>query len=217
MTHVRRSPSTVVAGLTGGVGSGKSTAEDLCRQWDIPTADADRWVHELLDGDAEVQRRIADHFRERYAVDARLPDGRIDRVAVATRAFGDPEALRFLEQELHPRVKARAEQWIGDQRRSGVPLAVLIVPLLFESGMERQVDCVIALAVRPEERCRRLRHARGWTDEATRARMSHQLDEQERCRRADYVISNEGTPAQLAEALQRTFNELCHRARRGGS
>ena len=145
----------------------------------------------------------------------RRADGTIDRAAVASRVFKDVEALRFVEAIVHPRVKRRAAAWCAMQRHRGVPLAVLVAPLLFESGMDARLDCVVALAVPAAERRRRLRVSRGWTGREALARMRSQLTDAARARRADYVVGNAGTPAQLAAALRMLRDKLRLRAARG--
>jgi dephospho-CoA kinase len=134
---------------------------------------------------------------------------------VGARAFADARALRFIESVVHPWVKARGAAWCTAQRRRGVPLAVLVAPLLFESGMDAQVDCVATLAVPVRERCRRLGVSRGWSTHAARARMRHQMTDAARARRADFVIGNTGTPAQLAAALKTLRDTLRSHAARG--
>jgi len=204
----------VIVGLTGGIGSGKSTAERLCQQWGIPVADADRWAHEVLRDDHDVQQALEAYFQAHYGLPIRTPAGALDRAAIAAKVFHDDAALAALEALVHPRVKARAEVWIAAQRAARVPLAVLVVPLLFESGMERQVDCVVALAVPPAERVRRLHAGRGWAEADIRARMRRQYGEDERRRRAEYVVPNTGTEDELAAALRRVFETISARAHR---
>jgi len=205
---------TIIAGLTGGIGSGKSTAESLCQAWGIPVEDADRWAHEILRSDHEVQRAVEEYFHTRYGMSVRTATGELDRRAIAAKVFHDDAALAALEALVHPRVKLRSEQWIAAQRAARVPVAVLIVPLLFESGMERQVDCVITLAVPADERIRRLRAGRGWSEDDIRARMRRQFGEDERQQRADYTVSNTGSIDDFAAALRRVLDQISARAYR---
>lgn len=205
---------TIIAGLTGGIGSGKSTAEALCQSWGIPVADADRWAHDILRSDHEVQRAVEEYFGTRYGLYVRTSAGELDRRAIAAKVFHDDAALAALEALVHPRVKARAEAWIAAQRAARVPVAVLIVPLLFESGMDRQVDCVITLVVPAEERIRRLQAGRGWSEDDIRARMRRQFGEDERRQRADYTVPNNGTQEEFAAALRQVLDQISARAHR---
>lgn len=205
---------TIIAGLTGGIGSGKSTAELLCQSWGIRVEDADRWAHDILRSDHEVQRAVEEYFRTRYGLNVRTPAGELDRRLIAAKVFHDDAALAALEALVHPRVKARAEEWIAAQRAARVPVAVLIVPLLFESGMERQVDCAITLAVPAEERIRRLQAGRGWSEDDIRARMRRQFGEDERRQRADFIVPNTGTHEEFAAALRQVLDQISARAYR---
>jgi dephospho-CoA kinase len=188
--------------LTGGLGSGKSTVEHLCREQGIPTADADRWAHEILEHDREVKQRVVEYFQAEFDHTPLLPDGRVDRGYIASEAFHAPRVLAFLEHLIHPRVKEMAGRWIREQREQGVPVAVMIVPLLLESRMDKDCDLVVALAASEEIRVKRLEESRGWTEQECRARMNRQIDDRERSRRADILLTNEGTRQELADSLQ---------------
>jgi dephospho-CoA kinase len=200
--------STVVAGVTGGVGAGKSLAESLCRSWGIPTADADRWAHAVLNDDPDVRAAVETQFQQRYGQCPLTADGRLDRAAIAAHAFADASVLRFLEGLIHPRVRRMAGEWIETQRAQAVPLAVLVVPLLIESGMTAQVDCVIVIAASAATRAARLAAGRGWSSEECARRMAAQMDENERRRQADYIVANEGSQIEFAEALYAVVREI---------
>ena len=200
--------STIIVGLTGGVGSGKTTAERLCKAWGYPTADADLWAHELLAHDAAVQAKVRAYCRKCYTMDPLLPSGELDRAALAQRAFADGRLLTLLERLIHPRVRRRAAAWIAAQRAQRAPLALLVVPLLLESGMNADVDVVLSIAAPEALRCARLRKARGWSEAHVRARMARQLDEDERCRRSDAVVTNTGGKQAFAAALRQTLTRI---------
>ncbi len=200
-------PSMLV-GLTGGVGAGKSTAEEFLRAQHIPVADADHWAHAVLDQECQAQAAIQEYFRAQHGLDVRRPDGTLDRAALARIVFRDAAALAFLEGVVHPCVRQRADAWIAAQRAAHVPLAVMIVPLLFESGMDALCHATIALVAPPALRCRRLRAARGWAPAHSAARMRHQLDDATRARRATYVVSNAGRRDALGRALLAVLNDL---------
>jgi dephospho-CoA kinase len=194
--------------LTGGVGSGKSAVEHLCRERGIPTADADRWAHDILEHDRKIKQRVVEYFTAEFNHVPLLPDGQVDRGYIASEAFRAPRVLAFLEELIHPRVKEMACRWNRKQRERGVPVAVLIVPLLLESGMDENCDLVVALAASEATRIRRLRENRGWTEQECRARMARQMDEQERCRRADILLTNEGTRRELAASLEELLQNV---------
>ena len=201
-------PACLLVGLTGGVGAGKSTAEEALRAHHIPVADADQWAHAVLDHEQQAQRAIREYFMAHHDLDPLRPDGTIDRAALARIVFQDAAALAFLEGVVHPCVRRRADAWIAAQRAACVPLAVMIVPLLFESGMAAQCQATIAIVAPPALRCRRLHAARGWAPAHSAARMRHQLTDAMRARRATYVVSNAGSRDALGRALHAVLHDL---------
>ena len=207
--------STLILGLTGGVGSGKSAAESIFRSMNIPTADADRWAHDILSHDADVKQRLGEYFNQQFQMNPFLSEGEIDRALIARTVFKDRRSLVFLEALIHPRVRALAEDWIAEQRSREVPLAVLIVPLLLESGMQEQCDLTVAIAASADIRTERLWQSRGWSAEESQERMDRQLDDPARCARADYVIINEGTLGELEQKLRALLQKVGSRTTRG--
>lgn len=204
-----RTPApTRIIGLTGGVGAGKSTAAALLRAQRVPVADADQWAHDVLAHDHEAQRAIQEYFLAHHGVDPLRRDGTLDRAALARIVFHDAAALAALEAVVHPRVRVMARHWIAAQHAAHAPLAVMIVPLLFESGMDALCAATIAIVAPPAVRCRRLLRARGWTPAHSAARMRHQLDDPARAQRATYVVSNAGSRAAFARALAAVLLDL---------
>jgi dephospho-CoA kinase len=114
-------------------------------------------------------------------------------------------------------VRSRAAAWIEQQRRARLPLAVLVVPLLIESGMTAQVDYVVVIAASAATRTARLTASRGWHKEEISRRMAAQLSDAERRQYADCVVCNEGTRAQFAQALRNALQEAERHERRPSS
>ncbi len=183
------SPTTII-GLTGGIGAGKSTAESFCENKGIVTADADRWAHEILKYNNTVIQEIISYFNRFYNVNPLLDSGEPDRKLIASIAFKNIKTIKFLEQLIHPIVKQKAAEWIKKQRDNKVPLAVLIVPLLLESNLSKNVDVVVVIASRQETRINRLKKYRKWTDEQISSRIENQMSEEERIEQADYTVEN---------------------------
>ena len=183
------SPTTII-GLTGGIGSGKSTAESFCENKEIITADADRWAHEILKYNITVIQAITSHFNQFYNVNPLLDSGELDRKLIASIAFKNKKTIKFLEQLIHPIVKQKTADWIKKQRDNKVPIAVLIVPLLLESNLGKSVDVIVVIASRKETRINRLREHRKWTDEQISLRIENQMSEEERIKQADYIVEN---------------------------
>ena len=184
-------------GLTGGLGAGKSEALRLLGELGAATLSTDAIVHELLEGE-ELRDALVTRLGPEVAA-----DGRLDRAKIAERVFADDEARTWLEGLVWPRVGQRVAAW-----RSGVgpdQLAVVEVPLLFESGMESVFDSTIAVvadeAVR-EERA----GARGHT--AVTQRAGRQLTQQQKAERADFTVRNDGSLDELKQALSRVIAKL---------
>jgi dephospho-CoA kinase len=190
-------PPTFV-GLTGGVGAGKSEALAAFERAGAATLASDLVVHDLLRSD-ELRRRLVDRWGNGVA-----PGDEIDRGRVAAIVFDRPDELAWLESELHPRVGERVAEW-----RAGLPadtkLAVVEVPLLFETGMEKLFDsvvCVVAERELREERADR----RGLS--GLDGRSARQLSQEEKAARATHVISNDGSLAELDAKILDLVGEL---------
>ena len=128
-----------VLGLTGGIGMGKSTAANTFRRLRVPVFDADAAVHRLQGRGGAAVRPIEAAFS------GTTRDGRVDREALRARVLGDPAALMRLEAIVHPLVRRAERAFLAAARRRGERLAVLDIPLLFETGGERRVDEVIVV------------------------------------------------------------------------
>ena len=136
----RRRKGPIVLGLTGSIGMGKSTAAQALRRLGVPVHDADAVVHGLM---ARGGAAVA-------AIEAAFPgvtrDGAVDRTALGAKVFGDPAALRRLEAILHPLVRRSARRFLERARRRRVPVAVLDIPLLYETGGEELCDAVMVVS-----------------------------------------------------------------------
>jgi dephospho-CoA kinase len=192
-------------GLTGGMGAGKSTALAALERLGAAVLSSDAVVHELYEGE---QLREAVVARWGPAV---APDGVVDRSAVAERAFASEEERGWLEGLLWPLVGARVAAWLRDVRGgvlSGPPrprAAVVEVPLLFEAGLEGLYDATIAVV--SEEQLRRERAARrghALADE----RGARQLSQEEKARRATFVVRNDGSEKDLEHGLSAVLDKL---------
>jgi dephospho-CoA kinase len=170
----------LVLGLTGSIGMGKSTTARFFAEEGVPVLDADAVVHALYDGEAVA------------AIEATFPgtskDGRIDREELSRRVVGDPAALKRLESIVHPLVRAAQARFLADAKRSGAPVAVLDVPLLFETGGDQRVDAVVVVSAPADvQRARTLDRA-GMTAEKFDALMQKQMPDAEKRRRADFIV-----------------------------
>jgi len=198
-------PAVPFVGLTGGMGSGKSTALAALERLGAAVLSSDAVVHELYEG-AELRRAVVARWGAEVA-----PDGVVDRSAVARRAFADGEERAWLEGLLWPMVGARVAAWLDDVR-SGASrwgphprAAVVEVPLLFEAGLGGLYDATIAvIAAEPvrSERAARRGHA------LAGERAARQLSQEEKAGRATFVVENDGTERDLERALQAVLDKL---------
>ena len=190
-----------LVGLTGGLGAGKSEALRALGELGAATLSTDAVVHELLATD-ELRDVVVARLGEEVA-----RDGALDRSLIAERVFGDEEARGWLEGELWPRVGGRMAEWKQevDTLDPAPPVAVVEVPLLFESGMEGAFDATIAVIADEEVRAERA-GARGHA--SVEERTGRQLSQEEKAQKADYTLRNDGTLDELRENLSRVLARL---------
>ncbi len=188
-------------GLTGGLGAGKSTALEALRRLGAETISSDAIVHELYAGEALRGAVVA-----RWGTEV-APDGVVDRAAVAQRVFAEPAERQWLEQQIWPLVGARVADWL-QQARSRTPrppAAVVEVPLLFEAGLDGIYDATVAVIAGEDVRRERAA-ARG--HEAVDERDARQLAQEEKARRATYVVRNDGGVEELQAQLSDVLAKL---------
>jgi dephospho-CoA kinase len=185
-------------GLTGGIAAGKSEALAAFSRLGAATLSSDAVVHELLDSEPLIGRLV-----ERWGPEV-APDGTVDRNRIGAVVFADPDQLTWLEQQIHPLVGERIGGWLG-ALPTGTEVAVIEVPLLFESGMEQAFDATLAIVTADELRRERAA-ARGHAlvDE----REARQLGQEEKASRADHVVENDGSVEDLERALSALLAKL---------
>jgi dephospho-CoA kinase len=169
-----------VLGLTGSLGMGKSTTARFFAEAGVPVHDADAVVHRLYEGEAVAA--VAAAFPET------LSDGKVDRKKLAARVLGDQAALKRLEDIVHPLVQAAEQRLLEEAEANGETVAVLDIPLLFETGGDRRVDAVVVVSAPPEVQRSRVLERPGMTIEKLEAILANQLPDAEKRRRADFVV-----------------------------
>jgi dephospho-CoA kinase len=173
----------IILGLTGSIGMGKSTAAEMARQLGVPLFDADRIVHRLLaQGGAAVQQVSAAFPGVQTA------SGGIDRGLLGQRVFRDPAALERLEQILHPMVATAEKRFLDRARARREPLAVLDIPLLFETGGDRRCHYVLVVSAPALVQRQRVLQRPGMTAIRLAAILEKQMPDPEKRRRADFVV-----------------------------
>jgi dephospho-CoA kinase len=190
-------------GLTGGIGSGKSTVSALLAARGAVVVDADRIAREVVEPGTPGLAAVAEAFGDGVLT----ADGALDRPALAAVVFADPEARRRLDGIVHPLVRRRAGE-LELAARGDAEDAVVVhdVPLLVETGQASSYDLVLVVQADPATRVERL-VARGLTADDARARIAAQATDEQRRAVADVVLDNDGTPEQLAAQVDRFWAE----------
>lgn len=187
-----------VIGLTGSVSAGKSAALEALGRLGAATISSDAVVHDLLATD-----EMRDVLADRWGTDV-APEGQLDRSRVAEIVFRDSDELKWLESQLHPRVGRAIAEWREDLDPEA-ELAVVEVPLLFESGMDKAFDAVLAITAPLEVRAER---AQGKGLGELEGRERRLMPEAEKAARSDFVVANDGTVADLEAKLEALLPEL---------
>ena len=195
-------PPVVIIGLTGGIGSGKSTVAALLADRGAVVIDADAITRDLQQPGTEVFRAMV----ERFGAEIAAPDGSLDRQAVADIVFNDPAALADLGAIVHPAVGLEIGRRLEAEQGTD-HVVVLDVPLLVESGRD-DMAALVVVDVDPEVAVTRLVERRGMREEDARARMANQISREDRLARADLVIDNSGPVDALARAVDELWARL---------
>ncbi|MGA7074210.1 dephospho-CoA kinase [Bradyrhizobium sp.] len=170
----------IVLGLTGSIGMGKSTTATLFAEAGVPVYDADAAVHRLYESEAAP------------AIEAAFPGttahGKVDRNKLSARVVHDSAAMRKLEEIVHPMLGASRQKFLNDAEQSGAPVAVVDVPLLFETGGEKRVDAVVVVTTTAELQRERILARSNMTEEKLAAILARQMPDAEKRKRAHFVV-----------------------------
>jgi dephospho-CoA kinase len=191
----------IIIGLTGVIGSGKSTVAKLLRKRGLYVIDIDGLGKESLSW-KETQNDIRRIFGEGVII-----DDRIDIQKLSSIVFQQNHALRVLESIVHPRVRAEVLKRIEEQHKQGAQVVVLDHPLLFETDALQLVDKVVVVATEQEKTLERLKQ-RGIEPDEARRRLSFQIPLSEKEARADYVVDNNGTEEQLETKIDSLLEKI---------
>lgn len=193
-----------VIGLTGGIGSGKSTVSQMLSELGTIVIDADKVGHEALKPDTEVWQEIVATFGE----DILAPGGEIDRKKLAGRVFGDLEALARLNRIIHPTMYDMIRAQLEGYRRQGIEVVILEAPLLLEAGWTSLVDEVWVTVASESTVLMRLQQRSELSESEALTRMSSQLSLHERIMRADVVINTDCELTELKARVRELWQEL---------
>ena len=188
----------LVLGLTGSIGMGKSTTAKLFAEAGVPVYDADATVHLIYEGEAAP------------LIEAAFPgttaDGKVDRAKLSAQVVGNDVAMKRLEKIVHPLLGAYHRKFLDDAERAGAPVAVVDVPLLYETGGEKRVDAVVVVTTDPEQQRQRILARDNMTPEKLDAILARQLPDAEKRKRAAFVVDTphglEPVRIRIAEILR---------------
>lgn len=186
-------------GLTGGIGSGKSTVSRLFAKLNVPIIDADVTAHRLVQPGQPALVEIRRVFGDKIV----MPNGQLDRAALRTLVFADPEQKKKLESILHPLIRAELR---SEAENRTEPYCILAIPLLFETGMQQWVDRVLVVDCPVEIQIERVKKRDHLEDATIHAIIATQVSRETRTAGADDLIDNSGADSHLAEQVKKLHN-----------
>jgi dephospho-CoA kinase len=196
----------LLVGLTGGIGSGKSTVARLLEERGAVVFDADLLAREAVEPGTPGHAAVI----ERFGADVLAPGGELDREALASIVFADPSARRDLEQIVHPEVRrlfAEGSEAYRDTDR----VVVFSAPLLVETGMHTAFEILVVVSATVATQIERLMRQRGMSEASIRARIDAQAPLEDKAALADFIVDNEGTLDELESQVERLWNDLAAR------
>jgi dephospho-CoA kinase len=196
----------LLVGLTGGIGSGKSTVARLLEKRGAVVFDADLLAREAVAPGTPGHTAVI----ERFGADVLAPGGELDREALASIVFADPSARRDLEQIVHPEVRrlfAEGSEAYRDTDR----VVVFSAPLLVESGMHTAFEILVVVSATVATQIERLMRQRGMSEASIRARIDAQAPLEDKAAVADFIVDNEGSLDELESQVERLWNDLAVR------
>lgn len=196
----------LLVGLTGGIGSGKSTVARLLERRGAVVFDADLLAREAVEPGTPGHAAVI----ERFGADVLAPGGELDREALASIVFADPSARRDLEEIVHPEVRrlfAEGSEAYRDTDR----VVVFSAPLLVETGMHTAFEILVVVSATVATQIERLMRQRGMSESSIRARIEAQAPLEDKAAVADFLVDNEGTLDELESQVDRLWNDLSAR------
>lgn len=196
--------NTKVFGLTGNIGTGKSTVAWMFGELGVPVLDSDEIAHEAIAPRGAAWKEIY----ERYGRAVLASGDAIDRKTLARIVFEDAEERKFLESVVHPHVKGGIGREVARLSKEGHPFVVVEVPLLFEVGWEKEFDAVIVVSCDEESEIRRCREKFGFDREEVLLRLAAQFPLKRKVKAADAVIDNDGPLEETKVQVHRLYQEM---------
>ena len=202
-TMSRESQGPRIVGVTGGLGSGKTTVCNFLRQGRAPVISADEISHCLMRPGHPIYDRTIEAFGEKIL----NADGQLDRRVLGERVFSDEEARRCLNGITHPAIVKEMRRQVSRATGRGAQVVVLDIPLLYEVGLEAMCDEVWVVWCRPEQQVRRVMQREGLSKDEVNKRLEAQMPLDQKVQRADRVIDNSGSKASLVAHLEALWDQ----------
>jgi dephospho-CoA kinase len=196
----------IVIGLTGSIGSGKSTVATMLRNSNIPVIDADELARRAVIAPSAVLNMI----NERFGGEILNADKSLNRAALGKIVFANKEALRDLERIIHPAIEKLFYQELEYLKNKNYPVVFYMVPLLFEKNLEKRVDKTLLVVAPEEAMIARIQARDGLSEHEAKLRLSSQMSNEEKIARADVVLENNGTIDELFLRLKLICSRLCN-------
>ncbi|KAF7491443.1 Dephospho-CoA kinase domain-containing protein [Sarcoptes scabiei] len=192
-------------GLTGSIGTGKSTISDYLVSKNIPVIDADQIARDVVKPRTKCWEAIRKHFTNEVI----LPDGQLDRKKLASIIFNNPSERKLLNSITHPEIQKRTLLRIIYHFLTFQSFVVLDIPLLFEESIfRRYLSYIIVVKCNSDEQMKRIKLRNGWNDQEVRSRIASQMSIEKKCSLADYVIDNDGSISHSYQQLQTIIDNL---------
>ena len=198
----------IILGLTGSIGMGKSTTAKMFAEAGVPVHDSDETVHQLYAGAAAPLVESA--------FPGTVSEGVVDRAKLSQAVVGNVEALKKLEEIVHPLVKADADAFVEVHRARGTPLVVLDIPLLFETGGRKRVDKVATVTAAPQVQRQRVLSRPGVTEEKLQAILARQIPDEQKRQQADFIIDTGNGMEAARHDVHRIIETLVAQCETGG-
>lgn len=193
-----------IIGLTGGIGSGKSTVARSLQKHGFPIVDADLIAREIVEPGQPALAELAKEFGE----DILNADGSLDRGLLASRAFTNKDTTQRLNNITHPRINQRTQELFDEARENGAEAVIYDMPLLIDKGLHKDMDATIVVHAAEHVRLERLTTKRGLDVDDVRRRINAQIDDETRKQHADILFDNNGTEEDLTQQIAQAVDKI---------
>ncbi|MCG7252307.1 dephospho-CoA kinase [Corynebacterium pseudodiphtheriticum] len=193
-----------IIGLTGGIGSGKSTVARSLQEHGFPIVDADLIAREIVEPGQPALAELAKEFGE----DILNADGSLDRGLLASRAFTTKDTTQRLNDITHPRINQRTQELFDEARENGAEAVIYDMPLLIDKGLHKDMDATIVVHAAEHVRLERLTTKRGLDVDDVRRRINAQIDDETRKQHADILLDNNGTEEDLTQQIAQAVDKI---------